>query len=59
MKNPKIFIGENGFPENEGVDESDKKIAYHSVSIFFMLNIQKSPFFNTVIEIYCFYSREF
>jgi len=34
LDNPKIFIGENGFPENEGVDDSSKKIAYHTVSIY-------------------------
>jgi len=32
MNNPKIFIGENGFPEEEGIDDSEKKIAYHTVS---------------------------
>jgi len=32
MNNPKIFIGENGFPEEDGIDESEKKIAYHTVS---------------------------
>ncbi|XP_026808428.1 myrosinase 1-like [Rhopalosiphum maidis] len=30
MNNPKIFIGENGFPEEDGIDESEKKIAYHT-----------------------------
>ncbi|XP_050059089.1 myrosinase 1-like isoform X3 [Aphis gossypii] len=30
MDNPKIFIGENGFPEEEGIDDSEKKIAYHT-----------------------------
>ncbi|KAE9532071.1 hypothetical protein AGLY_010273 [Aphis glycines] len=30
MNNPKIFIGENGFPEEEGIDDSEKKIAYHT-----------------------------
>lgn len=32
MNGPKIFIGENGFPEDEGIDDSKKKIAYHTVS---------------------------
>lgn len=31
MDKPKIFIGENGFPEDEGVDDSANKIAYHTV----------------------------
>lgn len=31
MNNPKIIIGENGFPEEENVDDSEKKIAYHQV----------------------------
>ncbi|VVC33824.1 Glycoside hydrolase family 1,Glycoside hydrolase superfamily [Cinara cedri] len=30
LKQPKIFIGENGFPENDDVDNSDKKVAYHT-----------------------------
>ncbi|XP_001946340.2 myrosinase 1 [Acyrthosiphon pisum] len=30
MNNPKIFIGENGFPEEDGIDESEKKITYHT-----------------------------
>jgi len=30
MNNPKIFIGENGFLEEDGIDESEKKIAYHT-----------------------------
>jgi len=30
LDNPKIFIGENGFPEDEGVDDSKNKIAYHT-----------------------------
>lgn len=34
LNGPKIFIGENGFPENEGLDDSETKIAYHTVSIF-------------------------
>lgn len=34
MNDPKIFIGENGFAENEGVDNSEKKIAYHKASIY-------------------------
>lgn len=33
MSNPKIFIGENGFAEDEGVDSSESKIFYHKVSI--------------------------
>lgn len=33
MDKPKIFIGENGFPEDEGADQSTQKIAYHTVSI--------------------------
>jgi len=37
LDNPKIFIGENGFPEDEGVDDSKNKIAYHTVSVFNML----------------------
>lgn len=32
LKQPKIFIGENGYPEDEGIDNSVKKIAYHTVS---------------------------
>jgi hypothetical protein len=32
MNNPKIFIGENGFPEEDGIDDSEKKIEYHTVS---------------------------
>uniref|UniRef100_A0A2S2NK41 Myrosinase 1 n=1 Tax=Schizaphis graminum TaxID=13262 RepID=A0A2S2NK41_SCHGA len=32
LNNPKIFIGENGFPEEDGIDESEKKIEYHTVS---------------------------
>lgn len=32
MNKPKIFIGENGYPEDEGVDNSENKIAYHTVS---------------------------
>lgn len=34
MNDPKIFIGENGFAEDEGVDSSENKIAYHKVSIY-------------------------
>ncbi|KAL5242694.1 hypothetical protein ACI65C_010104 [Semiaphis heraclei] len=30
MNNPKIFIGENGFPEEDGIDDSEKKVAYHT-----------------------------
>ncbi|XP_060850731.1 myrosinase 1-like [Rhopalosiphum padi] len=30
MNNPKIFIGENGFPEEDGIDESEKKVEYHT-----------------------------
>lgn len=33
LDKPRIFIGENGFPENQGVDESDKKVAYHTVRL--------------------------
>ncbi|VVC43452.1 Hypothetical protein CINCED_3A008145 [Cinara cedri] len=29
LNHPKIFIGENGFPEDEGCDNSVQKIAYH------------------------------
>jgi hypothetical protein len=25
MNNPKIFIGENRFPEEDGIDDSEKK----------------------------------
>jgi len=32
MNNPKIIIGENGFPEEGGIDETEQKIAYHTVS---------------------------
>lgn len=32
MNGPKIFIGQNGFPEDEGIDDSQKKTAYHTVS---------------------------
>jgi len=31
MNNPKIFIGENGFPEEDDIDDSEKKVAYHTV----------------------------
>lgn len=34
MNNPKIIIGENGFPEDENVDNSEKKVAYHRVRSF-------------------------
>lgn len=40
LKNPKIFIGENGFPEDEGVDESAKKVAYHTVNMTYHNNIE-------------------
>lgn len=56
LKNPKIFIGENGFPENEGVDESVKKVGYHSVSIIFLSN--NKTFFNC-FDLNMYYSREF
>ncbi|CAI6348241.1 unnamed protein product [Macrosiphum euphorbiae] len=26
MNNPKIFIAENGFPEEDGIDENEKKL---------------------------------
>ncbi|XP_025409616.1 myrosinase 1-like [Sipha flava] len=29
MNNPRIIIGENGFPEEQDIDDSEKKIAYH------------------------------
>jgi len=49
MDKPKIFIGENGIPENEGVDGSANKIAYHTVNnmlfIFKCVN-RKSQIFN-------------
>lgn len=37
MNKPKIFIGENGYPEDEGVDNSEYKIAYHTVSLNFKI----------------------
>ncbi|KAF0758818.1 myrosinase 1-like [Aphis craccivora] len=33
MNNPKICIGENGFPEEDGIDESETKIAYHTIHL--------------------------
>ncbi|VVC28461.1 Glycoside hydrolase family 1,Glycoside hydrolase superfamily [Cinara cedri] len=30
LNKPKIFIGGNGYPEDEGVDKSAQKIAYHT-----------------------------
>jgi hypothetical protein len=45
MNNPRIIIGENGFPEEQDIDDSEKKIAYHQVRT--LQRFQKS-----IIKIY-------
>jgi len=40
MNNPKICIGENGFPEEDGIDESETKIAYHTVSCILIMHLK-------------------
>jgi hypothetical protein len=47
MNNPRIIIGENGFPEEQDIDDSEKKIAYHQVRT--LQRFQKSK---SIIKIY-------